>query len=112
MQSVLAHLDEQEARAPVCLLLAGSGSGKSTFVAQLVRELRQKSHFDCIATVFIGSVENSTRIFKVLHALCQELQTHVEDNDEEVSTPDDMMGLQKKGRSDGSHMLCRGTILT
>jgi hypothetical protein len=97
-QSVLKQLLDPSGPS-VSLLLAGSGSGKSTFVAQLVQELRKSPHFECIAAVFIGAVEGSTHIFKVLHALCRELQAHVDDDDddESVSMPDDMMGLQKKG---------------
>jgi WD40 repeat protein len=75
------------------LLLAGSGCGKSTFVAQLVKKERVAEAFDVIIAVFVGATDGSTQIFKVLSAVCSALMAAIPDLARNL--PDDAMGLQQ-----------------
>ena len=58
------------------VLVAKSGSGKSTFVAQLVACLRTEKprRYDIVHAVFVGSTAGSTSLFLVLTELCLALQ--------------------------------------
>ena len=73
-----ARVRQRLATVPVVAVLAKSGTGKSTFVAQLVRELRSGvsgdgARFDVVHVVFVGAAEGSTSLFRVLGALCAAL---------------------------------------
>ena len=64
---VLAKLEQQQ----LVVLLAKSGQGKSTFVAQLVSN--SLTNYDIVHVIFIGSVEGSTILFRLLTELVNEL---------------------------------------
>jgi WD40 repeat protein len=61
------------------VLLARSGQGKSTLVAQILAEYEKEgSVFDVVHAVFIGSVEGSTILFRMLTDLCRALLADLE----------------------------------
>ena len=55
------------------LVLAASGMGKSTLLAQVVQAARDDPHYDVVHSVFIGSVEGSSDALCVGRALCSAL---------------------------------------
>ncbi len=65
--------DAAAARGTPLLLLAASGMGKSTLLAQMVQLTRQEGTYDVVHAVFVGSVERSTDALAVGRALCVSL---------------------------------------
>jgi hypothetical protein len=55
------------------LMLAASGMGKSTLLAQVVQAARENGSYDLLHCVFVGSVEGSTDALNVGRALCMAL---------------------------------------
>ena len=98
---VLQFLADQEGLTPPAVLLAKSGSGKSTFVAQLVSRLRKQiqsatsdgtAQFDVVRAIFVGSTAGSTSLYRVLRELCESIKTELPDEANKV-IPDDILGL-------------------
>ena len=56
--------------SPIVLLLARSGQGKSTLIAQILSRQEIQSKWDVMHSVFVGSVEGSTILFRILTDLC------------------------------------------
>ena len=72
-------------RRPV-VLLASSGAGKSTFLAQLVTKLRASgSPFDAVHAVFVGATDGSTGI----HRICSDLLAALQRSAGNASDDDD-----------------------
>ena len=75
MRQVLLAMAQGEVlaqRRPI-VLVSRSGSGKSTFVAQLIQSLRACPDFDIVHAIFVGAAEGSTSLFRVLRELCARL---------------------------------------
>ena len=98
---VLQLLVHHEGLTPPAVLLAKSGSGKSTFVAQLVSRLRKQiqsgssggtAQFDIVRAVFAGSTAGSTSLYRVLRELCESLKAELPDEANQV-IPDDILSL-------------------
>ena len=98
---VLRLLMRHKGLTPPAVLLAKSGSGKSTFVAQLVSRLREQiqsvssvvtAHFDVVHSVFVGSTAGSTSLYRVLRELCTTLKADLPDEVDRV-VPDDILSL-------------------
>ena len=79
----------------VAVVMAKSGSGKSTFMAQLVQRLRADARFEVLHCVFVGCAEGSTSIARVLaelcRAFCADLRRHGLAAPDAI--PDDVLGM-------------------
>jgi len=73
VRQLLADDSAAAARGTPLLLLAASGMGKSTLLAQMVQLTRQEGTYDVVHAVFVGSVERSTDAIAVGRALCVSL---------------------------------------
>ena len=69
MLKLLLDRSSGELNTPL-LLLAASGMGKSTLLAQVVKAVRLAGHYDVVHSVFVGSVERSSDALAVGRALC------------------------------------------
>ena len=85
------------------LLLAASGMGKSTLLAQVVGSIRKGRHYDVLHSVFVGSVERSSDALAVGRALCVALSrdlaaaaesgAHAAERGDALELPTDLQGI-------------------
>jgi hypothetical protein len=66
--------------------------GKSTFVARIVEGMR-KGAFDTVHSAFIGAVEGSTSVVRLLNDMCHALSADDGQPDNAVEYPRDLSGL-------------------
>jgi len=70
IMKLVSNSFSSEGRNTPLLLLAASGMGKSTLLAQAVGSMRKGRQYDVLHSVFVGSVERSSDALAVGRALC------------------------------------------